>query len=104
MIEVIVVCEGQTEERFVKDVLATHFGQQGVFLSPRVIHTSLRGRGGDVGRARDGGFRNSTNNHGRLYRLLSRLGVGSRRIVARTCYEFLGLLLDLRKSLAQTRQ
>lgn len=46
MIEVIVVCEGQTEERFVKDVLATHFGQQGVFLSPRVIHTSLRGRGG----------------------------------------------------------
>ena len=32
MIEVIVVCEGQTEERFVKDVLATHFGQQGVVI------------------------------------------------------------------------
>lgn len=46
MIEVIVVGEGQTEETFVRDVLAPAFGMHDIFLHARLISTSKRGRGG----------------------------------------------------------
>lgn len=52
MIEVIVVAEGQTEETFVRDVLAPVFGAHDIFLHARPIATSKRGKGGALSRDR----------------------------------------------------
>jgi hypothetical protein len=46
MIEVIVVGEGQTEESFIRDVLAPPLAVQQIFVQPRLIPTSRHGRGG----------------------------------------------------------
>ena len=46
MREVIVVCEGQTEEVFVNEILAPVLGEGNVFLSPRLISTSQQSKGG----------------------------------------------------------
>ncbi len=42
----IVVCEGQTEQVFVRNILVPALAAQEVFVEPRVIKTSQRGRGG----------------------------------------------------------
>jgi Domain of unknown function (DUF4276) len=52
LIEVIVVGEGQTEETFVRDVLAPVFGAYDVFLHARLISTSKQGKGGALSRER----------------------------------------------------
>src|SRR5436305_10286562 len=52
LIDVIVVAEGQTEETFVRDVLAPLFGARDIFLYARPIATSKRGRGGALSRDR----------------------------------------------------
>ena len=53
MTEVLVVCEGQTEQSFVGDVLAPFLAERGHVLSePRIIPTSRRGRGGALTRDR----------------------------------------------------
>lgn len=46
MIEVLVVGEGQTEETFVRDVLAPAFWPLEIYLSPRLVPTSPHSRGG----------------------------------------------------------
>lgn len=46
MKRVCVVCEGQTEETFVRDVLAPSFYDQGLNLIPEMIETSPGHRGG----------------------------------------------------------
>ena len=46
MREVVVVCEGQTEEVFVNQILAPVLGEGNVFLSPRLISTSRYSKGG----------------------------------------------------------
>lgn len=46
MIEAVVVCEGQTEAAFVKEMLAPELGTRGMFLHPRLIATSPRSKGG----------------------------------------------------------
>jgi hypothetical protein len=46
MITVFVVGEGQTEESFVRDVLAPSFWDREIYLSPRLIATSRHGKGG----------------------------------------------------------
>ena len=46
MREVVVVCEGQTEEVFVNQILAPVLGEGNVFLSPRLISTSRHSKGG----------------------------------------------------------
>lgn len=46
MKRVCVVCEGQTEETFVRDVLAPSFYEQGLNLIPEMIETSPGHRGG----------------------------------------------------------
>jgi hypothetical protein len=46
VIEVIVVGEGQTEETFVRDVLAPQLTNRDISLQPRLIDTSQTGRGG----------------------------------------------------------
>ena len=51
MTRVNIVVEGQTEETFVKDVLAPALGYQGVYLKPRLLGTSGH-RGGNVNYAR----------------------------------------------------
>jgi hypothetical protein len=37
MIRIHIICEGQTEEAFVNNLLAQHFAQQGVMLYPSLI-------------------------------------------------------------------
>ena len=52
MIEVIVVGEGQTEETFVRDVLAPPLAIFDIRLQPRLVDTSQTGRGGALSRDR----------------------------------------------------
>ena len=46
MIEVIVVCEGQTEETFVNRILGPSLWSRNIFLQPRLIRTSRYSKGG----------------------------------------------------------
>ncbi len=46
MTRVVVVCEGQTEETFVRDVLSPPFSERGLFLESQMIQTSPGHRGG----------------------------------------------------------
>lgn len=46
MKKVIIVCEGQTEEAFVKKFLYPELWAKGVFTEPRIISTSPLGKGG----------------------------------------------------------
>ena len=46
MIQVIIVGEGPTEESFIRDVLAPPLADRRIFVQPRLIPTSRRGRGG----------------------------------------------------------
>lgn len=46
MTRVVVVCEGQTEETFVRDVLEPHFAPSGLYLMAQTIETSPGHRGG----------------------------------------------------------
>ena len=46
MTRVVVICEGQTEETFVRDVLEPHFSQSGLYLHAQTIETSPGHRGG----------------------------------------------------------
>ena len=48
MKRVCVVCEGQTEETFVRDVLAPSFHASGLYLTPEMIETSSGHRGGGL--------------------------------------------------------
>jgi hypothetical protein len=52
VIEVIVVGEGQTEETFVRDVLAREFEALDISLQPRLIQTSPGAKGGALTAAR----------------------------------------------------
>ena len=52
MREVIVVCEGQTEEVFVNEILAPTLGGRKTFLFPRLIPTSPGSKGGSLKRQR----------------------------------------------------
>lgn len=52
VIEVIIVCEGPTEERFVWEVLAPNFWPRNQNLRPRLISTSRYSRGGALSRDR----------------------------------------------------
>lgn len=46
MTRVVVICEGQTEETFVRDVLEPYFSPSGLYLSAQTIETSPGHRGG----------------------------------------------------------
>jgi hypothetical protein len=46
MSRVVVVCEGETEEEFVRDVLAPGFSGLGLYLEPQMVESSPRHRGG----------------------------------------------------------
>lgn len=52
MTEIIIVCEGQTEEAFVNRILRQHFTHQDKFVQPRLIATSQRAKGGALSRQR----------------------------------------------------
>lgn len=56
MTQVIVVCEGQTEERFVKEVLARSLWVDDLYLYPRLIPTSPTSKGGSLSGQRVIGF------------------------------------------------
>lgn len=46
MSRVVVVCEGETEEEFVRDVMAPAFSGLGLYLEPQMLETSPGHRGG----------------------------------------------------------
>lgn len=46
MIRIFVICEGQTEERFIKDIFAPYFNPQKFYIQPLMIPTSKTGKGG----------------------------------------------------------
>ena len=46
MIEIAIVGEGQTEETFLREVVAPGLAQRDIFAVPRLIRTSRKGRGG----------------------------------------------------------
>ncbi len=48
MTRVCVVCEGQTEETFVRDVLAPALGEGGLWVFPEMIETSSGHKGGGL--------------------------------------------------------
>lgn len=48
MLEVIVFAEGQTEEQFIKRVVAPSLRAQQIFLKPQTLNTSQDAKGGDV--------------------------------------------------------
>lgn len=52
MIEVIAVCEGRTEEAFVKEVLQPELSPQAIHLHPRLIQTSPQAKGGALSTGR----------------------------------------------------
>ena len=52
MTEIIIACEGQTEEAFVNRILRQHFTHQDKFVQPRLIATSQRAKGGALSRQR----------------------------------------------------
>ena len=46
MIRVHIFCEGQTEETFVRELLANHFAQIDIWVNPIILRTSKIGKGG----------------------------------------------------------
>ncbi|MEI6327653.1 MAG: DUF4276 family protein [Pseudanabaena sp. ELA645] len=46
MIRVYIFCEGQTEETFVRELLANHFAQLDIWVNPIILRTSKIGKGG----------------------------------------------------------
>lgn len=46
MIRLVVICEGQTEETFVRDVLGPYFSPSGLYIEAQTIQTSPGHRGG----------------------------------------------------------
>ncbi len=48
MIRVIVICEGQTEETFIRDILVPIFSYNEIYLDPRTVKTSPRHKGGGL--------------------------------------------------------
>ncbi|SUX23838.1 ATPase [Campylobacter ureolyticus] len=46
MIIVYVVCEGQTEEEFIKTIFAKSFDTQKFYIQPLIIPTSKNSKGG----------------------------------------------------------
>jgi len=60
MNRVIVYCEGQTEEMFVKRILRKHFDPMEIFLSPIIFRTGKNAKGGVVSY---GKIRHQIDNH-----------------------------------------
>lgn len=77
MTRVFVICEGQTEEAFVKNVLNPDFSPEGIFLFPRLI-----GRPGHKG----GNFKFS-----RLLTDLKTLLLSDRSVYCTTFFDYYGL-------------
>lgn len=46
MIELVVVCEGQTEQTFVKVCLAPELARQQIYVNPQLISTGRDAKGG----------------------------------------------------------
>ncbi|OYV28702.1 MAG: hypothetical protein B7Z82_02040 [Halothiobacillus sp. 20-54-6] len=52
MMRLLLLVEGQSEEVFVRDVLAPHYAQQQVFITPIIVNTSPGFKGGVVSYAK----------------------------------------------------
>lgn len=52
MTELVVVCEGQTEEAFIGQVVAPALAERRIFVRPRLLRTSRQARGGGLTKER----------------------------------------------------
>ena len=48
MKRVYIICEGQSEEAFVKHILSQHFENLQIYLTPIIIPTSRKQKGGGL--------------------------------------------------------
>ena len=46
MTRIHVFCEGQTEDVFIREVLAPHFNRRDIWMNPIIVRTGPRGKGG----------------------------------------------------------
>jgi len=83
---VLILVEGQTEERFVKDVLAPSFVDRQVFLAPTLLVTK---------RVKDGpNFKGGVTNYGKFRADVRRLLQGSGGALVTTLLDYYGLPED----------
>lgn len=81
MIRVKILVEGQTEETFVRDVLAPYCARQQIFVTPIIVLTSPCNKGGIT-------------SYGKVRRQLIRLCRQDRRAVITTMFDLYGLPMD----------
>lgn len=78
MIYVYVVCEGQTEETFIKSVIAPILAYQEIFIEPRLVSTSKAAKGGAL-------------NYERVKRYISNCLKENRQPIVTTFFDLYGL-------------
>lgn len=81
MIRIKLLVEGQTEETFVRDVLAPHYDRQQIFITPIVVLTSPGYKGGVTG-------------YGKIKHQLTKLCRGDRGAFISTMFDLYGLPND----------
>jgi len=82
----LVLVEGQTEERFVKEVLAPHLWDLGLHVDPKILVTKHVKRGPD--------FKGGIHSFGQLQRDLSRLLADTGAVLVTTMFDLYGLPAD----------
>ncbi len=81
MIRVKILVEGQTEETFVRDVLAPYYARQQIFVTPIIVLTSPGNKGG-------------VTNYGKVRRQLIRFCRQDQGAVITTMFDLYGLPVD----------
>ena len=85
MVRVLVLVEGQTEERFVNDVLAPFFATKQVFLSPKILTTKVVKSGKD--------FKGGVSTYAQIEKHLNNL-LGDSNAHVTTLIDYYGLPTD----------
>lgn len=80
----LILVEGQTEERFVKDVLAPHLAERQLFITPTLLTTKVVKNGPNF----KGGVTNFDKFESDLRRLLGGAGVGAESAMVTTMLDY----------------
>ena len=83
---VLVLVEGQTEERFVKDILQSHLLSHGVFPIPKIVTTKRTKQGPD--------FKGGVSNYAKVDQDLRRLMGDTNAAAVTTLFDYYGLPND----------
>ena len=85
MVRVLVLVEGQTEERFVTDVLVPHYQTKQIFLIPKILTTKIVKSGSD--------FKGGVSNYRQIEKHLNNL-LGDSDAYVTTLIDYYGLPTD----------